>query len=440
MAVWNAERLDAKGLGGGSACSAECRDKRRWIEEYIDGAEPDVVGILEVIANLKQLRTIRKWLRPRGYEAALLAGEGGSRREPGVFTSTNAIIVAVRRSTVQLVSYGRRAERVIGVEVRVKAERRLQRVCFMHGLHGTVKSDGDVPGEHPVRSFPHQLLQAKAWLAEKGGGLLLGDMNKVPCRSWRCSGCDLTGDDRILRAQAGWCCTCCQEEGEQVASDAEIVGGTGAALGVHHTHLRRTFDLSSGHGCAAESRLDYAVAVGTDVSAWSLGRQLRSERDNGRLIADHELVEANRKPQIDTGGGVSRRMPIRMGKDGLGMVIKRTYGDIVCASRWQNDAAAKCAEAVGAGGSAVEPLAASMRAAGEEALQLARNECGMKQRHGQNASGDYNSWTKRLDKARELKSRGASPFAWNALLFHARTGLVDIRNRAARRCGSWDSI
>jgi len=83
VAVWNAERFDAKGMCGGSACSAECRDKRRWIEEYIDGAEPDVVGILEVIASLKQLRVIRKWLRPRGYEVALLAGEGGSRSSQG---------------------------------------------------------------------------------------------------------------------------------------------------------------------------------------------------------------------------------------------------------------------------------------------------------------------------------------------------------------------
>ena len=440
VAVWNAERFDAKGMCGGSACSAECRDKRRWIEEYIDGAEPDVVGILEVIASLKQLRVIRKWLRPRGYEVALLAGEGGSRREPGVFTNANAIVVAVRRSTVQLVSYSRRAERVIGVEVRVKAERRMQRVCFVHGLHGAVKSAGDSPGEHPVRSFPHQLLQAKMWLAEKGGGLLLGDMNKVPCRSWRCSGCELTGDDRLLRAQVGWRCTCCREEGEQVASDAEIVGGTGAALGVHHTHLRRTFDLSSGHGCVTESRLDYVVAIGTDVSTWSLGLQIRSERDNGRLIADHELIEANRKAQVDSGGGSSRRMPIRMGKEGLDKAVKLRYSDIVCTSRWQHEAAAKCADAAAAGGSVVEPLAAGMRKAGEEALQRARDECGAKQRHGQNASGDYNSWAKRLHIARELRSRGVSPFAWNALLFHARTGLVDIRNRAGRRCGSWDSI
>ena len=122
-AVWNAERLDAKGFARTKGTSRECFLKLEWLEEYIAGAEPDVVGVLEVIANFKQLRGIRKWFRPLGYEVVLLPGEGGSRREPGVHTSANAIVVAVRRSSMKIVSFCRRAERVCGVEVRVKEER-----------------------------------------------------------------------------------------------------------------------------------------------------------------------------------------------------------------------------------------------------------------------------------------------------------------------------
>eukprot|EP00966_Prymnesium_polylepis_P059594 1381591-Prymnesium_polylepis.2 len=62
---------------------------------------------------------------------------------------------------MKLVSFSRRAERVCGVEVRIKEERRLQRICFVHGLHNAMKSLGDVPDEPPIRSFANQLRQAK---------------------------------------------------------------------------------------------------------------------------------------------------------------------------------------------------------------------------------------------------------------------------------------
>eukprot|EP00966_Prymnesium_polylepis_P188521 4368305-Prymnesium_polylepis.1 len=47
IAVWNAERLDAKCLARTKGTSRECFQKLKWLEEYIAGAEPDVVGVLE---------------------------------------------------------------------------------------------------------------------------------------------------------------------------------------------------------------------------------------------------------------------------------------------------------------------------------------------------------------------------------------------------------
>lgn len=440
VATWNAERMDAKGFAGGTGTSHACRTKREWLEEYLEGASPDVLGITEVIANMKQLKGIRKWFRPKGYEVVLLSGEGGSRREPDVHSNTNAILVAVRRHAIQLVDYGRRAERVFGVEVRVKAERRLQRVCFIHGLHGVTKSSSDVAGEHPVRSFAFQITQAKEWLLEKGGGLLIGDLNKVPCSRWRASGTPLTDDDKLLRRCAGWRCACCPASDAGVDADAEVVGGGGVRDGVVFTHHSRTFTLSEGHGSEGESRIDYPVAFGADVGAWALGLQQVAAQGNGRLVSDHVLIEVTRVPQFDAGGGRSRRMPIKLGREGLAKATAEEYTDIVCSLRWQFNVDALVAEAIAAGRSAVEPLTAEMRSAGEAAYERAKRRSGLKHRHGQTASGDYNSWCKRLDAARRFRAQGASPFVSSQLLFHSRTGLAETRRRAVRSTCNWDEV
>ena len=440
VAAWNAERMDAKGFAGGAGASYACRVKRAWLEEYLEGALPDVLGVTEIIANVRQLKGIRKWFRPKGYEVVLLAGEGGSRRDPDVHSNTNAILVAVRRSTIQLVNYGRRAERVLGVEVRVKAERRLQRVCFIHGLHGVTTSHGDVAGEHPVRSFAFQLTQAKDWLLEKGGGMLIGDLNKVPCSRWRASGAPLTDDDKLLRRRAGWKCACCPAGDAGVDTDAEVVGGGGVRDGVLFTRHSRTFTLSEGHGSEGESRIDYPVAFGADIGAWSLGLQQIAAQGNGRLVSDHMLIEATRVPQVDAGGGRARRMPIKLGREGLAKATAEEYKDMVCGLRWQFGVNASVAAAIAAGESAVEPLAAEMRSAGEAAYERAKRRCGLKHRHGQTASGDYNSWCMRLDAARRFRTHGASPFINSQLLFHPRTGLAETRRRAVRSTCNWDEV
>eukprot|EP00966_Prymnesium_polylepis_P254646 5884095-Prymnesium_polylepis.1 len=52
VAAWNAERIDARGFSNGAAASNTCRTKRAWLEDYLEGASPDVLGIVELIANM----------------------------------------------------------------------------------------------------------------------------------------------------------------------------------------------------------------------------------------------------------------------------------------------------------------------------------------------------------------------------------------------------
>jgi hypothetical protein len=51
IAVWYAERLDAKGFARTKGTPRECFLKLEWLEEYISGAEPDVVGVLLPTSN-----------------------------------------------------------------------------------------------------------------------------------------------------------------------------------------------------------------------------------------------------------------------------------------------------------------------------------------------------------------------------------------------------
>ena len=73
--------------------------------------------------------------------------------------------------------------------------------------------------------------------------------------------------------------------------------------------------------------------------AWS-DSSVRSVSAADSLIADHELVEVSRRPQVDSGGGTPRRMPIRMNEQGwagwLGKRIQSAYRPTSCTRRGGN--------------------------------------------------------------------------------------------------------
>ena len=61
------------------------------------------------------------------------------------------------------------------------------------------------------------------------------------------------------------------------------------------------------------------------------------------------LIEATRVPQVDAGGGRARRMPIKLGREGLAKATAEEYKDMVCSLRWQFGVNASVAAAIAAG-------------------------------------------------------------------------------------------
>ena len=89
----------------------------------------------------------------------------------------------------------------MGVQIKHKQEpgKEVRSYVCMHGLH-------PVPKAAVGECFESQLLSSLDWLGQRGGGLLLGDFNRVVCRKWRCSGAMLNAGDRALRQAARWSC------------------------------------------------------------------------------------------------------------------------------------------------------------------------------------------------------------------------------------------
>ena len=166
---------------------------------------PDVVFLAEVHGTISEMnRGLRTWARRLGYVARFLPGEGGSGREVDSGSHANGMVVLGRMDAGAFASGDRKAtlrveERVFGVQWIAKADGRCRRIAAVHGLHG----EGDC-------SFSVQLQAAFDWLEEDGGGLLVGDLNRVPCKNWRSSGRLLDEDDVALRGWTGWTCACCK--------------------------------------------------------------------------------------------------------------------------------------------------------------------------------------------------------------------------------------
>ena len=205
---------------------------------------------------------VRRWFRRRGYECRTLAGEGSD----GAGTA-NGIVIAVRTGFGRPLGFARLAERVLGVEVWSKHERRARRVVGMHGF------SEDKPG----RRFRQQLVAADTWLMERGGGLLVGDLNRVPCRRFRAGQHTLNAGDAALRRWLGWSCACCGG-GLGRRQGFQLVGHDEAATAV--TRTRRAGDEPS--AC-----IDMVVAVGGEASMWAPAALIWPADAGHQPLSDH---------------------------------------------------------------------------------------------------------------------------------------------------------
>ena len=139
--------------------------------------------------------------------------------------------------------------------------------------------------------------------------------------------------------------------------------------------------------------------------------------------------------------GEGRLGIIRFGKKKLKCMVKEDYHGQVLDDGWVRQVQQNAVLAEQQGKSELETWTMATRKAAEEAVESAKTRAGVvKNRHGQNAHGDYQSWMRRLLKARELRSLRADPFrCGGSLLWHSKTGLAAYRERLARR-GDWEGI
>lgn len=162
------------------------------------------------------------------------------RAKHGTFSNKIGLVALLATEQVKRVRHSRVEERVLGVEYRVVGENRTRAVCGLHGL----SSEGE-------SGFAEQLGAAEAWLLERGGGLLVGDFNQVPCRAFRNSVYELTAGDMLLRNLLRFNCSC---------YGAPVLGGKSRLIGEGPkaqafggwTH----FDGDSGTSC-----IDFGVEV-----------------------------------------------------------------------------------------------------------------------------------------------------------------------------------
>ena len=398
---------------------------------------------------------LQKWARGIQYEPCFLPGVGGSRRAVGNGTGSckNGVIALVAKEQAKLVRWVRVEERVLGIEVRIASENRTRVVCGLHGL----SSEGD-------SNFGQQLGAAEDWLREHGGGLLVGDFNRVPCCTFRKGAHVLAADDLQLRKLARWRCTCCQAP---VEDGGQRLVGAGVAESWLGGWTR--FDGEEGTSC-----IDFGIAVGDkEEGKWvetervrpakvgaagarqhgggAEGHRGRGERSRSRsrsrdrqceqvALSDHAAIFLQRTVVFASPVVLPQRPKgVNFSKGSEGAAIKSSFMEAVRDLTWKAELRAA---AEGAAGEAVQTMSAAIVQAAWRAHAQVR--AGKRQRAANNcmqgresARGAHNSWCKRLRAAVGYRDLGVSPWdCTDKVLFHPATGLVRLRCKGGIGWGS----
>jgi hypothetical protein len=199
VVCWNARHLRA----------AAADAKRAWLAEQMEASRPAVVVLCEVDGAFAAMKALRSWAsRTLKYDMRFMAGEGGG--------DTGGLVVLVDRAQGTFAGFKRLTLRAFGVEVVHKADATRRAYAAVHGVF--------------TAAFREQVDAAEAWVRDRGGGLVLGDFNHVPCRAWRVSRVALSASDRRLRRLCGAVCgaACCTATS---AGADRVVGGDGGGDG-----------------------------------------------------------------------------------------------------------------------------------------------------------------------------------------------------------------
>ena len=165
---------------------------------------PAVVVLCEVDGAFAAMKQLRRWASSTlKYDVRFLVGCGGG--------WTNGIVVLIDRAQGSFGKFKRLAPRVLGFEVTHKADATTRAYAALHGFS--------------TSGFAEQVREAKAWVMERGGGLVMGDFNHVPCKRWRTSGKAPASELRLMRGLCGAVCACC---GAEHGAGGRVVGGDGS--------------------------------------------------------------------------------------------------------------------------------------------------------------------------------------------------------------------
>ena len=280
---------------------------------------------------------------------AVLEGVGGEDRKPEEDRSyANGIVVAVKKKEASIDHTVPLAEWALGVAVRLKTERRVQYLTCIHGLHNSVREPGDPIDSVPARSFENQVRSARAWLESNGGGLINGDLNRVPCCKWRMEKEHrLNAGDLEWRRITNWNCACC---GPQVTDPGNhrVVGGVGRTFqgsdrderAIRPTRFVVCKEAPTKGLLIGTARLDVAVQLGNDEGCWQPAEAVMpvvggtDDYNTDKLLSDHQFIMVTRSftPVGSTGEG--RLGTIRFGKKKLKCMVRKDYQEQVLDDKW----------------------------------------------------------------------------------------------------------
>ena len=386
---WNARHLRA----------AAADVKRAWLAEQVEASRPAVVVLCEVDGAFTAMKALRSWASSAlKYDMRFLVGEGGG--------ATNGIVVLVDRAQGSFAGFKRLALRAFGVEVVHKADAQKRAYAAVHGVF--------------TATFREQVDAAEAWVRDRGGGLVLGDFNHVPCRKWRVSRVALSAMDKRLRRLCGAVCEaeCCRASTGGGAD--RVVGGDGGgdgAVGAAEGEPGWTrFATTEGRVQGPTARYDFAVAMGREEGAWRLAEQVLAEGERADF-SDHLLVVVER--QVAPAAARERRaVSVVRGRGKLARLTRTVLRERAGELAWELREAAR-AVAWGVA-SQIDAVTQALVAAGREAEVCAMWQLRKRAGRGVQSSAEQvlHDWQARLRWALRARDAGRDARA----LAEARAG------------------
>jgi hypothetical protein len=459
VGLWNCRALEARFALVGTGVEAKAtRAKLEWLDTHlVPGAGgPSVLFLLEVSGGVVEFRPLRRWLKQRGYDSHFTPGECTVDEVSGTRRLKNGIVTAVCGKEASFARAGKSARkglvdrlccRTVRVEVRGTGEPRDRVLYCVHGLHGPNRSaKGDV-----LLRWDGQLeAMQDAMLANmEYGSLVVGDINRIPCRRWRTdeagaerTNAQLSADDRALRKFAGFRCQCCPVEGEGEGREC-IVGAHVMASGSPQWTRMATKD---GEWIGRRAKLDMAMEMYGDRGTWRPGAVEFAADADGTALSDHALVTwTSELISSPLSSGETRPMPVRLAKGSAVTAAFESKVANVSAAEWR-----ACAQAArDAGTSELATYTERLRHEAVEATAevakadeaTAEHAAGMPAVQ-QTERGNHNSWKRRLLEARALRTSGVDCFSVNGgVLFHQATGLTKTRAYAKETgVAPWDAV